>query len=68
MVEGGAGAGSNEFRQAALKDGGKRITEYSKKEWQEYYAESFSLYISASGTLQRLRPNVFGFFQRKHPR
>ncbi len=68
MVEGGTAAGSIEFRQAAAKDGGKRITKYSNKEWQEYYAESFSLYMSDPGTLQRLRPNVFAFFQRKHPK
>jgi Domain of unknown function (DUF4157) len=68
MVEGGSGAGTNEFRQAALKDGGKRITEYSRKEWQEYYAESFSFYISDPDTLQRLRPHVFAFFRHTLPR
>jgi hypothetical protein len=68
MVQGGTAAGSVEFRRAAGKDGGKRITEYSNKEWQEYYAESFSFYISDPGTLQRLRPNVFAFFKRTHPK
>ncbi len=67
-VQGGTAPGSIEFRQAAQKDGGKRITEYSNKEWGEYYAESFSLYISDPSTLQRLRPNVFAFFKRKHPK
>ena len=65
-MRGGTAAGSIEFRQAAQQDGGKRITEYSNKEWQEYYAESFSLYISDPGTLERLRPNVFAFFNKKH--
>ncbi|HLO18748.1 MAG TPA: hypothetical protein VK206_28210, partial [Anaerolineales bacterium] len=67
MVEGGTAAGSIEFRLAAGKDGGKRITTYSNKEWQEYYAESFSLYITDPGTLQRLRPNVYAFFSKKYP-
>jgi len=68
MTQGGTGAGSIEFRQAALKDSSKRITKYSDKEWQEYYAESFSFYISDPATLQRLRPNVFAFFNKKHPK
>src|SRR6185437_3441378 len=65
MGQGGTAAGSNEFRQAAAKDGSKRITEYSNKEWQEYYAESFSFYISDPTALQRLRPHVFEFFNKK---
>lgn len=68
MIEGGTAAGLIEFRQAAEKDGGKRITAYSNKEWQEYYAESFSLYITDPGTFQRLRPNVHAFFSKKHPK
>lgn len=68
MVEGGTAAGSIEFREAATKDGGKRITEYSNKSWQEYYAESFSLYVTDQDTLQRLRPKVFEFFVRHHPK
>lgn len=68
MVEGGTAAGSNEFRQAAVKDGGKRLTEYSKKEWQEYFAEAFSFYITDPATLKRLRPSVFRFFNTKYPR
>lgn len=66
MIEGVVAAGSIEFRKEAQKDGGKRITNYSNKEWQEYYAESFSLYITDPGNLQRLRPNVYAFFSIKH--
>jgi hypothetical protein len=66
MIEGVVAAGSIEFRKEAQKDGGKRITNYSNKEWQEYYAESFSLYITDTGNLQRLRPNVYAFFSMKH--
>lgn len=59
---------SNEFRLAAGKDGNVRITEYSNKEWQEYFAESFSLYIADPDTLQRLRPNVYAYFIKNHPK
>lgn len=68
LVEGGIAAGSIEFRKAAEKDGRKRITSYSNKEWQEYYAESFSLYITDPVILQLLRPNVYAFFRKKHPK
>ena len=68
MIEGGVAAGSIEFRKAAQQDGGKRITEYSNKEWQEYYAESFSLYTTDPATLRRLRPKVYAFFNKKHPK
>lgn len=67
-VEGGTAAASIEFRKAGEKDGGKRITAYSNEEWQEYYAESFSLYITDLEMLQRLRPNVYGFLSKKHPK
>lgn len=68
MVEGGKAAGAIEFRQAAAADGGKRITAYSDKEWQEFFAESFSLYTTDPETLQRLRPHVFQFLVRHHPK
>ncbi len=67
-VQGGTAAGSSEFRKAAEKDGGQRITAYSNKEWQEYYAESFSLYATDPAALARLRPNVSAFFSKKHPK
>ncbi len=68
MVQGGTAAGSIEFRQAAATDGAKRITEYSDKEWGEYFAEAFSLYITDPETLRRLRPHVYEFLARHHPK
>lgn len=56
----------NEFRRAAQWDGGTRITDYADKDWSEYYAESFSLYIIDPDGLKRLRPNVYQFFAGRH--
>ncbi len=68
IVQGGTAAGSNEFRLAAQQDGGVRVTHYSDKEWGEYFAESYSLYVTDPGALQRLRPHVFAVLQRRFPR
>lgn len=67
MVESLKGRGSIEFRDAAASDGAKRITDYAEKTWKEFYAESFSLYITDPNLLQRLRPHIYGFFKRHHP-
>lgn len=67
-VEGPAGADDIAFRDAALQDGQTRLTAYADEEWQEYYAESFSMYITDPDTLLRLRPNVSAYFTREHPR
>lgn len=64
---GGAGAAGNEFRQAALRDGQTRVTQYSEDAWEEYYAEAFSLYVTDPETLRRLRPNVYDYFARRLP-
>ena len=45
-----------------------RVTEYSDREWQEYYAESFSLYISDPIVLRQLRRHVYDYFVAHHPR
>jgi hypothetical protein len=66
-VEGGKAAAKNEFRQAALKDGSTRITKYSEKEWGEFFADSFSLYITAPETLRQLRPNLYDYFVKNFP-
>jgi hypothetical protein len=66
-VEGDKQAGKNDFRLAAEKDGKTRITKYSEQEWQEYFAESFSFYITDPATLKRLRPNVYTYFAQNYP-
>lgn len=60
-------AGSNEFRKAALRDGNLRLTDYSEKGWNEYFAEAFSIYIADPEALRRLRPNLFAWFDKTYP-
>lgn len=44
------------------------ITSYSDTDYQELFAETFALYISAPETLRRLRPNIYGYFNSRYPR
>lgn len=67
-VEGAIEPGNNEFRLAAQKDGGIRISDYSKESWAEYFGESFSLYILDPSTLKRLRKNVYEYFLKNFPK
>lgn len=55
------------FRAAARQDGGARITAYSDRNWREYFAESFSLYVTDPEGLNRLRPHVYQYFALQHP-
>ena len=69
-----------EFRAAAVRDGARVPTPKSltgrgfpttypdpDSFWQEYFAESFSLFQTAPDLLQRMRPNVFAFMQAAFP-
>jgi len=61
------------FRQAALRDGGRTRrmpTDYPNPDsvWQEYFADSFSLYQSSPDLLQRIRPNVYNYMTQQFPR
>lgn len=73
-VQGPPGADNIAFRQPASRDGRglrgglTRITEYSERTWEEYFAEAFSLYLTAPAELQRLRPSVYEYFFRSFPR
>lgn len=67
-VEGSTAAGSCDFRLAAQQDGGVRVTQYSDREWQEYFAEAFSLYITNPIVLQQLRSHVYDYFVTNYPR
>lgn len=66
----------NAFRQAYIQDGasvsGGRIqhavTMYGAGEWQELYAEAFSLYITDPTTLEQARPHVYRHFAGQFPR
>lgn len=61
------------FRQAALQDGGpagrQMPTTYPHPDsvWQEYFAESFSIFQTSPDLLRRLRPNVFRFMVQTFP-
>jgi len=63
----GTAAKGNDFREAATKDGGKAVTRYGEQDWQEAYAEAYSLYITSPDTLKSLRPNVHAYFQKALP-
>jgi hypothetical protein len=67
----------NAFRKAAVADGlsvSKKgalehgVTEYGETDWQELYAESFSLYATDPQGLELLRPNISAYFAKKYPR
>jgi len=67
----------NDFRLAAQKDGvtlardGRLthgITAYGNTDWQEAFAEAFSLYVTEPGTLQLLRPKLYAYFVAHFPR
>ncbi len=56
------------FREAAKKDGGKAVSAYGEKDFQEAFAEAYSLYITAPDTLKALRPNVFEYLDQDLPK
>ena len=63
----GTSAGKkSEFRTAALKDSSARLTEYADEGWDEFFAESFSYYITNPGLLQRLRPSTHAYFVKHY--
>lgn len=54
-----------EFRDAVTADGGARLTDYAETGMGEQYAEAFSLYVTDPKPLEKLRPNVFAYFQKQ---
>jgi len=77
------GARNTDFRRAAFRDGARPPSrrrvgagfptsypniETSDEWWQEYFAESFSLYITSPTVLQQLRPRVYAYFVTNFPR
>jgi len=61
-------AADNDFRKAVAKDGGKAVTAYGDTDFQESFAEAYSLYITSPSTLKSLRPNVFDFLDKNLPK
>ena len=64
----GTTAAGNKFREAAAKDGGKAVSAYGDTDFQEAFAEAYSLYITSPDTLKSLRPNVFDFLDKNLPK
>jgi hypothetical protein len=71
-------ATGNDFRVAAIRDGvtPRRTatdplsggpTTYSNTDWQELFAESFSLYITDPRLFELIRPNLFAYFSSRYP-
>lgn len=52
------------FKLDHLKGG---LTEYSNKNWEELYAESFAYYVTSPATLNLIRPNIYKYFQTRFP-
>jgi hypothetical protein len=57
---------STDAGDVATLSGG--ITRYSETDYQELFAEAFSLYITSPDTLRALRPATFAYFQTRYPR
>lgn len=57
---------STDGGEVATLSGG--ITRYSDTDYQELYAEAFSLYVTAPETLRLLRPATHAFFLARFPR
>jgi hypothetical protein len=55
-------ASSREFQAAARADSPHAITEYGKRNWEEHYAEAYSMFIAEPDTMKLLRPHVHAWF------
>ena len=56
------------FREAMKKDGGKAVTAYGAKGFDEAFAEAYSMYITSPETLKSLRPNVYDYLDKGLPK
>ena len=61
------GARTTDFRDAVVKDG-KKVSRYAEKDWQDAFAESYSLYLSAPSDLLLLRPATHAYFVKAYPK
>jgi hypothetical protein len=75
-VEEAATIRGSEFRRAVQQDGtgvardghlSGGITTYGNTDWEEYFAEAFSIYVTDPHMLEQLRPHVFRYFTRHFP-
>lgn len=60
-------AADSDYRKAAAADG-VPVSKYAEKDWQESYAEAYSLYNSTPDTLKTLRPKTFDYLDKNLPK
>jgi hypothetical protein len=63
----GTEATGNAFREAAKRDG-KPVSTYGEEDWQESYAEAYSLFLSNPSQLKALRPATYAYLQQNLPK
>jgi hypothetical protein len=61
------GAATTDFRDAVKKDG-KKVSKYAEKDWQDSFAEAYSLYLSSPSDLLLLRPATHAYFLKAYPK
>jgi hypothetical protein len=54
-----------DYQKAANADGGKAITKYGKKSWEEHYAEAYAMFIAEPATMKVMRPKLFEWFEKQ---
>jgi hypothetical protein len=55
------------FREAVKKDG-KDVSKYAEDDWQESYAEAYSLYLTSGSQLKLLRPATYDYLDKNLPK
>lgn len=62
----GTGVRGIGYREAASRDG-LAVSSYGATDWQESYAEAYSLYVTSPDTLKALRPNTYAYLASHLP-
>jgi hypothetical protein len=62
---GAALSAGRDYQTAANADGGKSITTYGRKNWEEHYAEAYSMFVAEPATMKSMRPNLFAWFEKQ---
>jgi len=55
------------FREAVKKDG-KDVSKYGEADWQESYAEAYSLFVTSPSSLLTLRPATHDYLSKNLPK
>jgi len=62
----GTDVDKNAFRAAVKKDG-KDVSKYGEEDWQESYAEAYSLFVTTPDQLRAIRPATYDYFTKNLP-